>query len=287
MKFILATCMYGRPLVSELFILNYLRLKKGFDITLVAAVSDPESEKLCTKYGIDHFYHENLPLGAKQNYLFSYILRVYKPNYIVHAGDDDLISTDLFSYYVGEAQKKTPYFGTDKVYFYCPSKSKACEFNYKSEYKKPIGGYRCFSAEMLMDYAYDMRATFRYDTWNGAYTYQAQQSYNLPSALFDFYSRWGKISYDNKDQAFNLWKEDLNKGLDFSSESRLVHYGFTPEIIELQTPEVVAIKSDQNIWSFESFESKAGVRKCSIEDATSFLSEEEKIFIKKYLVKKK
>lgn len=282
MKLVLATCMFGRPKVSELFLLNYFRLKKDFDIDLIVAASDVDSENLCKSYGVKFFPYNNLPLGEKHNVLFHYILTKYECDYIIHCGDDDLISTELFSCFVEEAQKKTPYFGTNKIYFYEPKTGKAIKFTYPIP-NKPIGAYRWFSADLLKGRAYRYWATFRTnDTLN---RFKEGERYELPKYLFDWYNKMGIIAYDGQSPRLELWQEDLNRGLDNSSESRLLNLGIIPKIIETERPQIVDVKSSQNIWPLVDVFGNNGKEPSSVEEVTSFLSEEEKIFIKKHLIK--
>lgn len=282
MKFILATCMYNRPKVSELFLIRYLKLKEKFDIPLVVAASDGDSINLCKRYNIEHFPYENLPLGAKNNVLFEYILKRYECDYIIHTGDDDLISLDLFSSYIETAQKKTPYFGVNSIYFYEPSSKRATRFVYNIPFK-PVGAYRCFSVEMLRDHCYYGQARFRksdvHNHYNELFTYRISRH------KFDYYERMGIIGYDQRNFEFELWSTGLNKGLDNSSESRLINAGITPHLIPCETPEIIDVKSSQNIWSLDHAFNKSGHKSCEVAEVEKLLYPDEKKFIEKYLIK--
>lgn len=80
-----------------------------------------------------------------------------------------------------------------------------------------------------------------------------------------------------------LWEGKRNRSLDASMDQRLEVIGMTPKIIELPIPCVIDIKSNQNIWSFDSLAqfTKNGttIEEACYEDVISLISKEERELI--------
>src|SRR5690348_12187746 len=115
-KILIYTCMFNRPVVSELFLQSIARVKahvsSHFDIDIFAVVSGVDSEAVCRSYGINHLEHENQPLGKKWNAGMQKLLSEnVEFDYAMIMGDDDIMSNALLDIYKRPIKEGKHYFG--------------------------------------------------------------------------------------------------------------------------------------------------------------------------------
>lgn len=104
-KLLVYLAVWKRPEITELCFLGLNRLRKhpGFDIEVLAVISEEEMIPLCERYNVNHTFHSNTPLGKKKNYGLS-AARNFHFDYILEIGSDDLILNellDLYQVYIG------------------------------------------------------------------------------------------------------------------------------------------------------------------------------------------
>ena len=244
---IFVTCMYNRPQVSELYLLGLNRLRKIKDFKTLVAVSDEESKRLCEKHGITHFEYENFPLGKKHNERFRKALESKEP-YIVHSGDDDIMSDDLYRAYLEiEVEGIHEYIKPRGLLFYEPKRQAAIQLHDGNLF----GAFRMFKSETVESVGTQLVVHFTSDTFIGGKIYEHEQKYSLPKYVADYYI--DKVRCAKVVTRMQLYNDDINKGLDFSSESKLIEARVKPHIVDLGTPQVVDVKSSQNIWNFDNY----------------------------------
>ncbi len=81
------------------------------------------------------------------------------------------------------------------------------------------------------------------------------------------------------------WEDKRNRSLDASMDQRLAVIGVVPKIIDLEVPCAIDIKTQQNIWSFESLtkftKNGCAIKEAVYEDILGLISEEERELISK------
>jgi len=105
MKIGILTCVYKRPQISALFLLQIERLRKTYgDLFLpIAVVSTPEDEALFQKHNVETHMYANSPLGAKFQYgLYQLRDRV---DAVMLMGSDDLIDNTMIDKLLKEEEE--------------------------------------------------------------------------------------------------------------------------------------------------------------------------------------
>lgn len=246
-KILFTTIMYNRPKVSELYLLGLERLKQIHDFDTLVIVSDQETADLCEKYGVEHYYHENLPLGKKHNFMLEKCLEK-DFDYLIHSGDDDIMSNRLFmDYCLLFENSEHDYIKAHGLYFYDLKSNKALNFQPKNTF----GAFRAFKRSMLEDIAIQCHCVFRQDVLIGGKSYHYGNIYSLPNYIAQYYHDKALCSIDL--YFVGLWGDELNKTLDFSSESKLIEANVKAHIVKHETPQIIDFKSEQNIWKFEKY----------------------------------
>lgn len=70
----------------------------GFDIEVLAVISEPEMIPLCDRFHVKYIMHENFPLGLKKNAGLQEAKK-FDFDFMMEIGSDDLILDDLFESY--------------------------------------------------------------------------------------------------------------------------------------------------------------------------------------------
>jgi len=123
------TCMYDRPLVSDLFLTNMERL----GIPVLAAVSDRASMNVCEGRA-ESFLYFNQPLGRKWNAVIERSLSYDNWTHLIISGDDDLYSANYLT--MIDEYQDLPYIGLGSLYMIDPFDYMALHFKY--EYPVPV-----------------------------------------------------------------------------------------------------------------------------------------------------
>jgi len=256
--------MYNRPQISEYYLLGLKRLQKIKDFDILVCCSDAQSIDLCEKYDIDWFYYENTPLGLKHNVLFRTALENYSFDYLIHSGDDDVLSDKGFKELISLMEKGERYIVNTKLYFYSTQSKKGL----KLDTPITMGAFRVFSRDILEDYGYSTTVHFKKPIQIGGKTY-TEGEYILPKKIADYYLSLNACAY--VDTNMSLYADNISKGLDFSSHSKLVECGVNPCYTDFC--EIVDIKSKQNITSFHKLWGKS--KDVSANDIFSIMGEKE------------
>lgn len=243
-----AGCAYGRPKVFRVALLGLERLRKIQDFDVLLAVSDEESAKVCDEFGIDYFEYENKPLGRKHNEVFKQAIEEYEHDYIIQFSDDDVMSDALFQEYLNiEQENKSQYIRPKGLYFYDTKTGKGLNFDPKNTF----GAFRMFKKEMLQKVGYQYVVQFTQEILIGGKVYNEKVNYSLPKYIADYYI--SKNCATKQAEYFELWNPEKNHALDFSSESKIIECNIPFTVVDLGSPQIIDIKSEQNIWSFEKY----------------------------------
>jgi hypothetical protein len=117
--------------------------------------------------------------------------------------------------------------------------------------KNTFGAFRAFKRELIERVGYQCHVVFNQSVQIGGKQYDEGCMYSLPKHLAEYYKEKNCciIEYTY----FNLWGNDKNHGLDFSSESKLIESGVKAHIVKFDDPQIIDFKSEQNIWSFKNY----------------------------------
>ena len=117
-KILWYTCMQGRQEIVDIMLAGFNACKEHWkhdiEMDIFITASEDEDVNFLDQRNIYHSQKPNNPVGLK----FSRGLKdalVLDWDYIMILGSDDVISPELFAYYLPEIEKETPYFGTDAI----------------------------------------------------------------------------------------------------------------------------------------------------------------------------
>lgn len=217
MTICLLTCAYKRPRIFNVFLQNFVYLKKLFravvDLKLVV-VGDKETDEqnyyLAERYDASIIWvqSENLPLGRKWNSGLSAIKDI-EADYIMIMGSDDFIDKKLIERYIQLAKSGVDYVGVIDLYF---MNSVNGEMGYWPGYMDARRGETIGCARMIKKEIAE------------------------------------KLDY-------TLWNDNINRSLDGSLTTRLKGLGVNPITVSCKKDGlcVMDLKSEVNIWPYSSF----------------------------------
>lgn len=210
------TCVYKRADVFELFLKNFLAVRRqvsaDFDLHLYVAGSVTDDFSVFgvfNKYAADndciHWHeHPNLPLGAKWNSLLPLVKNF---DFVLVVGSDDIFNAAIFNIYKDYIGKGAQYIGMLDGYFYDLLTDRMLFWSGYTGARRgePFGAGRMVSMEQI------------------------------------------------KRNGYQLWDNHLNKGLDLGMQRRL--YGCYREMLHSHSTGIIVadIKSDQYINAFNAF----------------------------------
>lgn len=283
---LILTAMHRRPLVSELFAMAVNELVKAhsprFRFAVVALVSDLESKEVCKRYGIDMIETVISPLGTKMNTGLQIAMERYLFRYLLHLGDDDVVSPLLIDAYAPFMADDYPYFGVNNLYFLDSMTSLAAEFQYKQPTSKLVGAGRMFSHDALMNTAWQCQVIpLKSKSFLGVQLTKNEPVY-LPCYQAEYLDAMGMAASMRNDRV-KLWRDDQHTGLDAQSELSMVMNNYFPVVVPVDRPLITDVKSTVNIWKFSQF-SDLG-KPVSQQEATWFWSDACREYYKQMRVK--
>lgn len=169
-RFVLLTCVWKRPALTEIVLAYYQELKARLadklDLVLLAVGSEGcSSRQLCEGNGFDYLEFPNHPLSAKWEQGLKHC-RTYRPDGVVITGSDDLLSESLFLGYCSMLDKGVLFCGfTDGIFLdlQSPAESvrwrgyggRTVEYGMPWRLNETIGMGRFFSKPLLehLDYS--------------------------------------------------------------------------------------------------------------------------------------
>jgi len=136
-KILTFTPVWRRPEIFEICLQGLKRLQayqpEVFNIRPFFIVSEPEAADQVERYGFDHMYCKNDPLGAKKNTGLKYAYKHFDFDYIMEMGSDDLVTNTYLHFieahmaagtftfhpsnvwFIDTRTGKTAYFTTEKI----------------------------------------------------------------------------------------------------------------------------------------------------------------------------
>lgn len=210
-KLLVYLAVWKRPKITEICFmgLNRLRKIKGYDINVLAVISEEEMIPLCEKYNVNWVMHLNTPLGRKKNFGLKHALK-FDWEYLIEIGSDDLLKDeilDLYKPYLGKA----PVIGLTSLCF-INSEDLACRF-YSS--RSGFGAGRAIQRKVI-----EKMGTL----WKDHLTHGLDNSSTFAMARYGFMERRIQakkpLVIDIKSEV-NIWKFKEFLGTDYPLEDAL------------------------------------------------------------------
>lgn len=279
-KILVYTAMFNRPAISALFATAIKRFiadaPDNVTVDVFSTVSEDDSKEVCLLNGFKFLEHTNRPLGRKWNAGMLHCLKNITFDYVLIMGDDDIISSNAWPLIMERIKAKDHYFGFQSIYFINSANPQAARFTYrgKSHECKLMGCGRFISREALILAGYKTEVKFLTDFAHGLINAKAGDVLLVYSRYADYLVKTKSAVYTATAEAYLLWRDGQDSGLDHESETNLIQAGYFPHAIHTQHPLMADIKSGQNIWSYSTRASK-GIRVPYLE-ATRILSKAER-----------
>jgi hypothetical protein len=227
-----------------------LRERASHPIEIFAVISEEEMIHLCDKYNIRWTFYENEPLGAKKNHGLTEAMKL-EWDYLIEVGSDDIIKDELlvlYNKYFGEYEM----FGTkDSVII--NSEDGMCR---RLVSDTPYGLGRCISRKVIQDhcFGYDILAKEGMMA-QGRTVGKGNIGFFKPDQAHEAV-KLGRAEIVGEPR-YKLWRDDINRGLDNSSNYFLLTVGVGYKTVETERPLTIDIKGSENIWPFSE---KIGVK---------------------------
>ena len=240
--------MWQRPEITKVCFEGIKRLQKSYDVEPICIYSEPELKELCNKYKFECYYHKNLPLGRKFNYGIQKAMQT-EWDYLMTLGSDNLITNDLLELYKDYEGKDA--FGVNTVYLYDVDSGKCGVFK---------NGYALGAGRMVKREVFEKKEEKYQIRWlvSAAGIKELMRKGDLAlrtknealSIIKYGYGELVRIMYSDRE----VYPDDKNSTLDFTSEFNITCKGYKVEMIETNRVLVLDIKSKINIWPFEFYE---------------------------------
>lgn len=281
MKILFFLAVWKRPEITEQCFMGLQRLMRH-GVSSLAVISETEMIPLCQKYGIYFCFHGNEPVGMKKNFGLTQALK-RDWDYLIELGSDDVIQDGLIDAYMPSMKEGKDFIGARTLLMTDSVTGECREFEFDGELVMGLG--RCFSRRLV-------------EHFSGKVLVQM----NLPLIVSDMAVQENECAFLTKEQAdefehlkygqrvktsthVHLW-DNLNRGLDNNSTSRILRNGFTYTGVETKEPLMMDIKSDENIWGFNPEIGKVGdlekfLSKLTQEERALFFSNQKKLRAKR------
>lgn len=253
MKILIYTAMWERHQIANIFSIGIKRFindaPNGIECEVLAVCSTKEAVELCKKHEFHYIEADNKPLGKKWNKGLNYAINNLKFDYVLIMGDDDLISSEAWNYYEPYLNANIDYFGFNSIYFYDTIGKSCLEFQYKEKYEhKLIGCGRMISRKAIVKAGYYTRVNMQVSHA----LMKKNTTIDIPTfqAIYLIGMNKSKLV---QDIGFHLWNNVQNTGLDNESEMNLLMIGVTPISIKTDKPLMVDLKTEFNIWKFDTY----------------------------------
>lgn len=239
------------------------RLRARYDIQPLAVYTGDFAD-LCRKYDVIGVEYKNKPLGEKWNAGLTAALR-YEWDYLMTVGSDDLISEELMELYGWTDEA----FGINQCYVYDLPTGRSAIF----ENTYPIGLARCIRRDVVEDLGHKVGIKFFSSASGPDGSFRARQESWVGEGIAHR-MRFVAERIGERNEPPRLWKDSLNRGLDYSSDLILRNHGVEQKLYQSDRPLAVDLKSSVNIWPFDHYREVG-------DDALYFISNEERDAIRR------
>lgn len=298
MNVLIFTAMYKRHSVSRLFAMGIRRFMaaapENINCHVCAVITEGESARICVENGFSYVYAENNPLGKKWNRGMEFCLKElsYKWDYVLIMGDDDLISNTAWDHYLPHMQAGADYFGLNDIYFYKPAAKEAVHFSYTGRVSrnKLIGCGRMIKRSAVEKAGYYSQVQFNIDFNHGSHKFNKGECVDMPHFKAEYLVNMKKCVWygpASRHNYFQLWKDVQEIGLDNESEIKLLLSGILSIPINTDIPLLTDVKTEQNLWKFETFKNDGVCVPVDERSPLWFMGIEEREYIEHVLCKSK
>jgi len=268
MKILIFLAAWRRPEITEICFMGIDRLRKSglYPIDTMCVISEKSMIPLCKKYNIDFVIHKNEPLGEKKNVGLNYAM-LKSWDHLLEIGSDDILKTEILEAYRPYFEKGVELFGIKDLVF-MNSENGECR-RYKTN--TVFGAGRVMKRSTIEQIAYGVDIIAK----EGIICVGGTTGEGMPGFLkYDQAKELeglGRVEITGQPR-YKIWKDDIMKGLDNSSTFLFHKNLIGHKAVDTKEPLVIDIKSETNIWKFES---EVGER-YSLEKVMEGLSEDEK-----------
>lgn len=223
--------------------LNRLRNSRLFTIDTLAVISEESMIPLCKKYGIDYVFYKNDPLGEKKNYGLTQAVKK-DWDYLIELGSDDLLRTDILELYRPHFGK-LDLFGLKYVMYLNSETGEFRELKTDTAY----GCGRAISRKLVEQHCRGVDVLAHTDMIGGAFPVNKGKIGFFPESTAKELEKlkYGTITGSVR---YRLWKDEIMKGMDNSSNYFLARKGILFKGIPSEKAMAIDIKSKENIWPF-------------------------------------
>ena len=244
-KVLCLTALWKRPEITEICFRGINRLRESMDITALA-VHSGGFEEMCRKYDVIAVEHPNLPLGEKWNFGLKEALQ-YDWDYLLTLGSDDLLSGEIMDVYPWGEEA----FGLNRCGVLNTLTGETAIFD--NSYV--IGAGRVIRRDVIERMGQQVTVKYR-ECMVGPYGVTVPGREVTISRHF-----WQKLGgqtelIHEKVTTPKLWGDDLNRGLDYSSDCILNANGVIQKIHLSDKILALDLKSEVNIWGFDHYAKK-------------------------------
>lgn len=271
-KILFYLAVWKRPEITELCFMGLKRLMKHCKGFAFAVISEKSMIPLCKKYGIDFCEHENRPLGMKKNFGLNELMKK-DFDYLIELGSDNLILDEMIDRYIPLMKSGIDYFGGTKLLFIDSIDGNCREYEaVESQYGFGFGLGRCMSRRLIEKAAAKIKINVNETCLNGEDIFYAGAIGWASPKVAATLQASGLATIQDSKFTYKLWSDETEKMMDNDSNARITAHGFKYNPVETPEPLMADMKSDENIWTFNS---EIGI-KGDIEKFLSRLSKEEK-----------
>ena len=245
MRLLVFLAVWKRPEITEICFMGLNRLRKNsrLPIKAFAVISEESMIPLCRKYKIQYTFYKNDPLGEKKNHGLNEAMKL-EWDYLIEIGSDDLIKDELiekYADYFGEYEM----FGTkDSVII--DSASGKCR---RLQSDTPYGLGRCISRGTIEKYCYGVYVRAKEGIVSIGRTVAKGNIGFFKVEQAEELAKLGRIEILSSPR-YKLWRDDINRGLDNSSNYFLLTLGVGYKTVATEKPLTMDIKGPDNIWPF-------------------------------------
>lgn len=245
MRLLVFLAAWKRPEITEICFKGIERLRKNsrFPIEAFCVISEDEKVGLCEKYGIKWTFYKNEPLGEKKNHGLTEAMKL-DWDYLIEIGSDDILKDELIELYSNYFGKYEMFGTKDSVII--DSNSGSCR---RLVSDTPYGLGRCISREVIEKHCHGVDVLAKESIISiGRTTRMGEKGFFKVEQAKEL-ENLGRVEIIGNPR-YKLWRDDINKGLDNSSNYFLLTVGVGYKTVKTEEPLSIDVKGKDNIWPY-------------------------------------
>jgi len=250
MKVLIYFAVHQRIEILKVCLKGIQRLKqnKEIEFSSLAVCSSKSEAKLLKAHGCHVVLTENEPLGRKKNTGLHEALKL-EWDYLMELGSDDLIHESLMEIYMPLMRDGIDFFGVKRVMFYDTISKQVARW----ENEFPIGAGRMIKRTVFDGIKSKVSIRITKHFANQHMLGIPGKVLTVSSQIADDLIRSG-LAEGVETIPGTLWNYEQMSGLDTNSMLTICANGFKIHTVESEYWQVLDIKSEQNINTFDWFE---------------------------------